>query len=161
VHTQPQQTTAHIKYNTQNTKTQKRNTQNAKRKTQNTKHKTQKHKKTQTHKTQAGIRQIELSAVRDRQRVTADPARILAQMRKDRCKTVQRPEQFAFVVRSLLRVMELVEEFAEARDGWLTVSVAPLSIAACSTTGIGMPCRPGLFLPKPRLLFCFGEWVLA
>jgi len=60
----------------------------------------------------AAQRQIEQAAVENMALVRADPLRILSQIRKDRGGSIQRPEQFAFVVRACARMIELVFEFA-------------------------------------------------
>lgn len=60
----------------------------------------------------AAQRQIEQAAVEDLNLVRVDPLRILSQIRKDRGGSIQRPEQFAFVVRACARMIELVAEFA-------------------------------------------------
>jgi len=62
----------------------------------------------------AAQRQIEQAAVEatDLNLVKVDPLRIVSQIRKDRGGSIQRPEQFAFVVRACARIIELVAEFS-------------------------------------------------
>lgn len=84
----------------------------------------------------AGLRQIEAMAVRGLQ-MKVDPARLLAQIRKDRGHSVQTAEQFGFIIRTLAHLMYV-----------LPLPPPPLAVAAGGRR-VGRCCR---LLPRRRRL---------
>ena len=82
----------------------------------------------------AGLRQIEAMAVRGLQ-MKVDPARLLAQIRKDRGHSVQTAEQFGFIIRTLAHLMYV-----------LPLPLPPLAVAVGGRR-VGRCCR---LLPRRR-----------